>query len=226
MYDIFHIAIDGPVASGKGSVAAELSKRLGIPCLCTGALYRGFAVQCLQNNVDVHNKAVVREALSKLNMKVAVEKDGVTRIFLDKKEVTDKLYNNEVSKISSVIATIPEVRSKMVEMQQDIAKNQSFILEGRDICNVVLPNAKYKFFLTADVKTRARRRMCDLKNKGQEISFKEMIKQVKAREKNDRKNGGFKKVKGAIFIEGSNLTVTETVELMVRLSEKSAQVLH
>ena len=166
---IYHIAIDGPSASGKGTVARELSIRLGIPYLDTGAMYRGVAVYIYDKGIDYENQGAVAAELTNIRMAVDV-KNGETRVMINGKDITGRLRENQISMMSSKTATYPEVRKMMREHQQDIAKTQSFILDGRDICSAVLPNARYKFFLTADLDTRARRRYNDLVRKGEKCT--------------------------------------------------------
>jgi cytidylate kinase len=138
-------------------------------------------------------------------------KNGTTNVKVNGKDVTQKIRDNEVSKIASAIAVFPEVREVATAKQQEIAKTKSFILEGRDIASVVLPNAKYKFYLTAKLQTRALRRQDDLEAKGIEITLAEMIKQLKIRDRRDMKKGGLKQVKEAIVIDNTRLTVEETI---------------
>jgi len=212
--DIFHIAIDGPTASGKGTVARALSARLGIPCLDTGAMYRATAVYIRDRGLDAKSETVVTDALEALKMDVTVT-DGITQVRVNGKDVTPSLRENDISRDSSIIATYPAVRKFLVTQAQEIAKAESFILEGRDIAKVVLPNAKYKFYLTADVKIRALRRQADLKAKGTEISFKEILKQIKQRDRRDTQKGGLVKVREAIVIDDTNLNIKQTVERFI-----------
>ena len=212
--EIFHIAIDGPVASGKGTIARELSKRLGIPCLDTGALYRGVAVYVHDNNIDTNNETAVTSALQALRMDLKI-KTNETHVLLGGTDVTSKLRENNISQVSSVIATYPQVRRFIVAKSQEIAKTKSFILEGRDISSVILPDAKYKFYLTAKTKTRALRRQADLAGKGITITLRDMKNQVKERDKRDMKKGGLKQVKEAIVVDSTNLDVAQTVDAFI-----------
>jgi len=216
--DIYHIAIDGPVASGKGTIARGLSERLGIPCLDTGALYRGVAVYLRDNKKDPENRKVVTDALQAIKMSVRIEK-GTTHVKINGVDVTKKLRDNDISQIASSIATYPEVRKFSTAKQQEIAKTKSFILEGRDIASVVLTDAKYKFYLTAKLKTRALRRQADLAQKGIEITLEEMKKQIKTRDRRDMRKGGLKQVKEAAVIDNTKLTVDETInEFILHIS--------
>jgi len=216
--NIFHIAIDGPVASGKGTIAKELSERLGIPCLDTGAMYRSIAVYIRDKKLDFENETAVTEALPKIKMDVETKK-GTTHVTINGKDVTNKIRDNEISKIASSIAVYPEVRKFAIAKQQEIAKTESFILEGRDIASAVLTDAKYKFYLTAKLKTRALRRQADLAEKGIEITLEEMKQQIKTRDRRDMKKGGLKQVREAFVIDNTKMTVDETVnEFILHIS--------
>ena len=200
---IFHVAIDGPAASGKGTAAAGLSKHLGIPCLDTGAINRGVAVH-------------IRNTPSISNMQISVQiVDNITRVTLNGKDITMLLRENEISQAVSKIATNPDVRALVTKISQGIANKQSLIAEGRDICSVVLPEAKYKFFLTANPKVRAKRRHAELVAKGKDISFKQVLKETKERDKRDATKGGLVRTKDAVLIDTTKLTVDQTVERML-----------
>lgn len=211
---IFHIAIDGPVASGKGTIARELSKRLGIPCLDTGALYRGIAVHIRNLKLDVNDELVVVAALQAIKMDVEI-KDGTTHVKINGRDVTPSLRDNDISQSVSVIATYTAVRKVVISKSQEIAQSHSFILEGRDIASVVLPHAKYKFYLTAKVKTRSNRRIADLAAKGVKVTLREMKKQIKERDNRDTRKGGLEQVREAIVIDNTKLNVTETIEKFI-----------
>lgn len=193
MSEYVHIAIDGPAASGKGTIAANLSERLGIPCLDTGAIYRGIAVYVREKGSNDISKI-------KIDAKII---DNVTHIFLDGRDVTDKLRENEISQIASKIATLQPVRELCTKISQEIASRQSLICEGRDISSVVLPNAKYKFFLTAHVKVRAKRRHAELRAKGINIKFAQVLDEIKARDERDATKGGLVQTNDSYLIDST-----------------------
>jgi len=197
--NIFHIAIDGPVASGKGTVAKLLAARLNIPALDTGAMYRAVAVWEMDGGED----------LSKLNLEVKIT-DGQTVVFVDGKNVTERIRDNEISKLASDISVRSEVRAKLTLLMQEIAKRESFILEGRDISSVVLPDARFKFYLTASPEVRARRRFEQLSD----ITFEQVLKQVNARDAQDKTRdiAPLIQVKDAIVIDNSDKNIDETLQ--------------
>jgi cytidylate kinase len=200
---LIHIAIDGPTASGKGTASAKLSRRLNIPCLDTGAIYRGVAVAYREtnsfDNIDI----------------VATIKDGTTHISLNGTDVTHMLRDNDISQIASKVATIPEVRKLCTKISQDLASRQSLIAEGRDICSVVLANAKHKFYLNADVNVRAKRRYDELVEKGKQIPFEQVLAETKERDQRDATKGGLVKTFDAIEIDNTEMTIDQVVDTML-----------
>ena len=213
---IYHIAIDGPVASGKGTIAKELGRRLGIGVLDTGAMYRGVGLYILDKKIDITDVDSVKVAVEKLDMKVEITQD-LTRIFIDGQDVTNRLRTSEVGQMASLV--YPYARDKMTELMRALASGQSLILDGRDIASHVLPRAKYKFYLTACVRVRAQRRLAQL-NDGQ--SLEDVILQIKIRDKRDktRKLSPLKQVKDAVVIDNSNLTQDETIARMLEAKRK------
>jgi len=209
MSEIYHIAIDGPVASGKGTVARELGKRLGIPALDTGAMYRAVALHVLDN--DIKNECDVKVGIDLLDICVKIV-DGVTRVFNNGIDVTDKIRTSRVAQKASSMAN--HCREKLTIVMRELASTQSIILDGRDIASFVLPNAKYKFYLTASVDIRAKRRLAQM---GDGITFNELVNKIEARDKLDmeREIGALKIVDDAIVIDNSNLNLDETVDLML-----------
>ena len=205
--DIYHIAIDGPVAGGKGTVAKLLSTELGIPCLDTGAIYRGIAV-------------AERDKLSRnITAKII---NNITRIYIDNKDITTKLRENDISKLSSNLATNPEVRALCTKISQDLAGKQSLIAEGRDICSVVLPNAKHKFYLTAHVKVRANRRHADLVARGEEVPLKQVLHETKYRDRQDIKKGGLVRTSDAILIDSTKEQPQQTTQRILEIIRANA----
>ena len=163
--EIYQIAIDGPSGSGKSTLAKGVAKKLGIMYLDTGAMYRTCALASILENVSPKDEVAVAALLSKTKIEVIFE-DSVQHMLINGIDYTDKIRTPEVSIAASDISALPIVREKMVEMQRQIASNQTFVLDGRDIGSNVLPNAKYKFFLTADARKRAERRLIELNSKG------------------------------------------------------------
>ena len=215
--DIYQIAIDGPSGSGKSTLAKGVSKRLGIMYLDTGAMYRTCGLYALKNNVAPKDEEKVTELMNNMKLEVAFI-DGNQHMILDGEDVTSMIRTPEVSRYASDISTLPVVRKKMVDMQREIAKAQSFVLDGRDIGSNVLPNAKYKFFLTASAETRAERRLKELNERGDfSQNYEEVLQDIINRDLQDstRAAAPLKKVDDAIEIDTSKITIEETLEALI-----------
>ena len=208
------IAIDGPAGVGKSSAAKMLSKTLKIEYIDTGAMYRAFALKVLKTRCDYSN---ISEINTLLNTTKIDFNNG--HILLDNLNVNSQIRTNEVSKISSIIATIKEVRIKLVEIQRTIVKNKDAVLDGRDIGTHVFPNANFKFFLTASPEARGKRRFLELSEKGINESVKNVINEIKKRDFNDstRDISPLKPAKDAIIIDTTNKNLNQVVKLMTEI---------
>lgn len=221
--DIFQIAIDGPSGSGKSTLAKGVSKKLGIMYLDTGAMYRTCGLCALKQGVTPNDMAAVEKML--IDMKLEVKFiDGKQHMILNDEDVTDFIRTPEVSVAASDISALPCVRNKMVEMQRSIAKNQSFVLDGRDIGSNVLPNAKYKFFLTASASKRAERRLAELQANGNfSQTYEEVLRDIEYRDLQDstRTQAPLVKVDDAIEIDTTVISIEGTLEtLLSKVNEK------
>lgn len=208
------IAIDGPAGAGKSSAAKMLSELLKIEYIDTGAMYRSFAFKVLQTKCNYNDICEINTLL-----KTTTIDFNNGHIFLDDVIVDSQIRTNEVSKISSKIATIKEVRSKLVEIQKTIAKNKNAILDGRDIGTHVFPNANFKFFLTASPEARGKRRYLELREKGVNEKLENVINEIKKRDFNDstRDVSPLKPAKNAIIIDTTNMDLNEVVKLMTEI---------
>ena len=209
---VYNIALDGPAGSGKSTVAKILAKEYNILYLDTGAMYRACALKAIRENVNPQDRNAVEELVKKLDVKVEYL-DGTQHTYLDGEDVSDKIRVNAVSMAASHISAHPCVRVKMVEMQRVIAKQMSCILDGRDIGSDVLPDAKFKFFLTADSKIRAKRRYDELIEKGQTVDFDELHAEIVQRDKQDSERDFSPLVCAvdAIVIDTSYMSIDEVV---------------
>ncbi len=210
------IAIDGPAASGKSSVAKQLAGKLKYLYVDTGAMYRAITFYALENDyINDHQKLI--EALEDLELELEYE-NGLTRVFLNGIEVTDKIRSPKVNANVSDISKIPEVRKKMVKLQQKMAQNKNIVVEGRDTTTVVFPNADLKIFLTADVKERAKRRYLEYKEKGEDVTLEGVEAGIKRRDEIDssRKISPLKKADDAIELDTTDLTINEEMENIVK----------
>lgn len=222
----FHIAIDGPVAAGKGTVSRLVSQRLNFLYVDTGAMYRMTAYLALKHNVPYSDEAKIVELIkaSKMEMRNPndQEKDGrLTTVFLNGDDVSWKIRTEEISQGSSKVAVLPEVRKVLVEKQQLIAHGQNVIMEGRDITHRVLPNADLKIFLTAQTKERAKRRLLQLQQKGIDTTLEQVISDIEQRDERDtnRATDPLKRIPEAWEIDTSFLEITDVVDKIVQKVE-------
>ena len=199
------IAIDGPAGSGKSSLAKEIAKRLGVLYIDTGAMYRAITLKLL--NEDESN-------YEKILKDTEINFDG-DKIFLDGKDVSKEIRENEISNKTSEMSKKKIIRDYLVKMQREIANDRDVVMEGRDIGSVVLKDAEYKFFLTADVETRAMRRFKQLEDN--KSSFDEILEDLKKRDYNDshRENSPLIKTDDAILIDSTDLNAEETIEKII-----------
>lgn len=218
----FVIAIDGPVGAGKGTLAVALAKRLNAFYIYTGGMYRALAYACLEQNIDIHNETQVLEVLRKISLILQVKEYG-TVISINGREIFDEMFLPEVTKATPIVAAMPAVRREMVARQQKVMEGKSVVVEGRDSATDVAPRADLKIYLTADINTRAKRRVSQLKKRDLDISFAEVLEHIKERDRQDtqRKASPLIMTRDAYLIDTTNLTIEETVKkVMNKLKEK------
>ena len=211
------IAIDGPSGSGKSTLAKNLSKELNVLYLDTGAMYRVCGLYALKMNISPEVQADVEPLLLSLNMAIRFE-NGEQRMYLQGEDVTGDIRKPAVSVAASDISALPCVRMKMVELQREIAAGESVVLDGRDIGSFVLPDAEYKFFLTADAKMRAERRFAELVKAGvSEQTYEDVLKDILYRDEQDstRAFAPLKQMPDAIAVDTSNNTQEETLAFVL-----------
>ena len=205
------VAIDGPAGSGKGTVADLVSKECNLVNIDTGATYRSVALKALQNNVIDDENAII-EISKNIDIKFTPDK----KVFLDGVDVTDEIRSKEVTKIVSQVSSIVEVRKNLVELQKKMAGDNDCIMEGRDITTVVFPNAKDKFYLDATPEERARRRFEQNKEKNIDMTYEEILENIKMRDYNDshKEVGSLTRTDDQIYIDSTNLTIPEVVKII------------
>ena len=210
--EIFNIALDGPAGSGKSTIAKILAKDYNILYLDTGAMYRACGLKALRLGVNPKDREGVEKILPLLNVKVEY-KDGMQHTILDGEDVSATIRENQVSMAASDISAHHAVRVKMVEMQREIAKSMSCVLDGRDIGSAVLPDAKFKFYITADSKIRAMRRFKELEARGEKVNFDKLHAEIVARDKQDseREFSPLVCAEDAVVIDTSNLDVKDVI---------------
>lgn len=208
------IAVDGPAGAGKSTVAKQVAKNFGIVYVDTGAMYRTAALFAIENGINIKEER--DKLISRLDdIKIDIEyKDGEQRMFLDGRDVTGIIRTEQVSMGASLIAVIPEVRIKLVDMQRELAKSKSVIMDGRDIGTYVLPDADIKIFLTASPECRANRRFNELLQKGMECDYNEVLADIKARDKNDseREFAPLRCAEDAVLLDSTALDREQVIE--------------
>ncbi|MBF1115065.1 MAG: (d)CMP kinase [Solobacterium sp.] len=213
-----NIAIDGPGAAGKSTIAKCLAKKLNYVHLDTGAMYRSTAYKALQNHISLEDEAAVCKMLE--NTKIQLATDG--SIFLDGEDVSDKIRTNEISLAASLVSKLAKVRRMLVERQQEMAKEKGFIMDGRDIGTVVLKDAEVKIYMTATPMARAKRRYDQ--NIAKNIptgSIEENAREIAERDLQDmtRENSPLKKADDAVEIDTSDMSIDEVTEYIYSLAK-------
>jgi cytidylate kinase len=210
------IAMDGPAGAGKSTVAKAVAARLNLNYLDTGAMYRAVAYVYIIRGIDVNDHQAVLRFLPELKLVVEYQKDG-QHIFIDGKDVTPFIRTPEVSKGASDVAVIPDVRKKLVQIQRQVAEKYDVVMDGRDIGTYVLPDANYKFFITATPHERAKRRYLEICSKHPEMTLEQIEQDIIARDETDsnRKFAPLRQAEDAILIDTTNMGVEEVVAFVL-----------
>ncbi|OUQ06794.1 cytidylate kinase [Erysipelatoclostridium sp. An15] len=209
------IAIDGPSAAGKSTIAKIVAKKLDYVYIDTGAMYRCVGYYCLENNVDLHDENAVTQALDNIK----IEMNSANQVFLNQEDVSAKIRHDRISMAASVVSTYQEVRNFLVLQQRQMASQGGVILDGRDIGTVVLPDAQLKIYQVASSKTRAKRRYLENLQRGLEADLDTIQKEIEQRDYQDmhRKISPLKKADDAIEIDTSDLSLEEVVDKVMEL---------
>lgn len=207
-----NIALDGPAGSGKSTVAKEVAKDYNILYLDTGAMYRACALKAMQAKIAFDDEERLIELMKEIDLSIEYE-GGVQKTMLDGRDVSEEIRLPEVSMAASTVSKCPCVRVKMVEKQREIAQKMSCVLDGRDIGTYVLPEADFKFFLTARPEVRAKRRYDELVSKGHAVDFEELKADIVKRDEQDatREFAPLKKADDAVEVDTSDMTISEVV---------------
>lgn len=212
--EIFAVAIDGPAGAGKSTVAKILAKKLALVYVDTGAMYRAMGLKALRLGYDPADAVNVIPMLPGTDVSIAYV-DGAQHIFLDGEDVSGLIRTEEVSQAASKISAIPEVREKLVELQRALAEKESLVMDGRDIGTVVLPGARYKFYVTASAQVRAQRRYLEYEQKGKldGRSMDDLLAEIRERDERDmnREVAPLRPAEGAVIVDTSELSIDEVV---------------
>ena len=206
----FIIAIDGPAGSGKGTIAKKVASKINAINVDTGAMFRCVALQALRENVSLEEIEKIKNILN--NIEIDLKPNG--KVFLNGEDVSKAIREEEVSKYSSPISTISDVREKLLHMQRKLGEFNDIVMEGRDIGTVVFPNANVKIYLDASPEERARRRIRQNLEKGIKSNYEEVLEEIKKRDFRDisRDIAPLKKAEDAIYIDSTNLSIEEVTE--------------
>lgn len=220
-----NIAIDGPAGAGKSTIAKKLAKELAYVYVDTGAMYRAMALFFLEHQVDAGKEEEISRACQNVEITISYE-NGEQQVILNGVNVTGSIRSEEVGNMASITSVYPAVRTKLVELQQELAKKTDVIMDGRDIGTCVLPEAQVKIYLTASVKTRAKRRYEELLAKGISCDISEIEKDIRERDDRDmhREISPLKQAEDAVLVDSSDLDIDGVVAEIKRICKEKAGI--
>ena len=213
------VAIDGPSGAGKSSIARSAAQELGFVYVDTGAIYRTVSLYIFDRGIDPADKAAVTAALPEIHIDLRYGDGGLQRMFLNGVDVTERIRLPEISMFTSAVSGIPEVRAFLMEMQRSLARERSVIMDGRDIGTVVLPEAQVKIFLTASPEDRARRRWKELRERGTEKTYEDILREVEERDYNDthRAAAPLRPAEDAVCLDTTGCTFRQSREQILAI---------
>lgn len=221
---VINVAVDGPAGAGKSSVSRLAAKALGFVYVDTGALYRAVGVNALRRNVDTRDKQAVASTLGDVKVDLVFE-DGEQKVLLNGEDVSKEIRTPPASMAASDVSAVPEVRAFLFDLQRDIAKRTSCVMDGRDIGTVVLPDAQVKIFLTASPEERAKRRCLELEQKGTPQKYEDVLAEINERDYNDshREIAPLKPARDSVLVDTTSLSIGEAVASIINtVKEKTA----
>ena len=213
-----NVAIDGPAGAGKSTIAKQIARKLGYIYVDTGAMYRAMAYYLIQNQVDAADKEAIAAACQHADISICYQ-DGEQVVLLNGENVNAYLRTEAVGNMASVSSVVPEVRKKLVELQQKLARETDVVMDGRDIGTVVLPDADVKVYLTASVETRAKRRFLELQEKGESADLAKIAADIEDRDYRDmhRDISPLRQAEDATLVDSSDMTIDQVVERILEL---------
>ena len=220
------IAIDGPSGAGKSTLAKSLSAKLGYVYVDTGALYRTIGYYVLQQGIEPKNEAAVTAVLPEIQVEMTYGDDGLQHMQLNGQDVPKEIRLPDVSMYASAVSAHPPVRAFLLDMQRDLAKKYSVIMDGRDIGTVVLPDADVKVFLTAAAEARAQRRVLELEQRGTPQPFEKVLADIQERDWNDshRATAPLKQADDAVLLDTTELNFAESEAAMLKIIQEKTNV--
>lgn len=219
------ITVDGPSGAGKGTLCYALAEKLGYALLDSGAIYRVTALAALQRKTDLINESALAELARHLDIQF-IPQNGEVNILLAGMNVSHLIRTQEVADAASKVAVFPEVRSALLQLQQDFAKNDGLIADGRDMGTVVFPNAQVKLFLDASAEERAKRRYKQLQNKGINGNFEQILAEIKERDFRDRNRevAPLKPADDALLLDSTTLSIGEVIDQALAYIQEKVSV--
>ena len=220
----FAVAVDGPSGAGKSTLAKAIAAKLGILYVDTGAIYRTIGYAVKRRGIEPRDEAAVRAILPELEIGMRYEADGEQHMLLNGQDVTREIRLPEISMYASAVSALPAVRAFLLEMQRDLARKHSVIMDGRDIGTVVLPDATVKIFLTATPEARATRRWKEYQAKGIDTPYEEVLADVKQRDYQDthRAAAPLKQAEDAVLLDTSELDFEQSLAAMKKIIAERA----
>ncbi len=219
------IAIDGPAGAGKSTIAKAAAKALGFIYVDTGAMYRALGLFALREGVEPDDREAVKLLLKKVEVTLSRNEKGEQLVILNGEDVSSLIRTEQVSMAASKISAIPEVRASLLSLQRDMAKKYNVIMDGRDIGTVILPDAKVKIFLTASAEIRAKRRYDELIARGENVTYDEVLRDVKERDDYDvnKPISPLKPAEDSILVDTSELSLQESIDLLINTIEVNSK---
>jgi cytidylate kinase len=213
------IAIDGPGASGKSTVAQMLARKLGYLYVNTGAMYRAMALKVLRNGISVDDASRIAELTRNTDVTIRRRPDGGTSVFLDGEDVTDRVREMDVTNAVSPVSRVPEVRTWLVEKQRRAARTDNVVCEGRDIGTVVFPSADHKFYVNATLEERAKRRLGEFMQRGVQVNMDDVIRELRERDLKDstRDISPLRKAQDAVEVDTTHMSPEQVVGKILNL---------
>lgn len=218
---MYNIAIDGPAGAGKSTIAKIVAKKLGFIYVDTGAMYRTMALACYRDGIKAEEEEKVIEKCNNVDITLGYE-NGTQKVYLNGEDVSEFIRQEEIGNMTSAIAVYPPVRKILVAIQQELAKKNDVVMDGRDIGTAVLPGADLKIYLTASARTRAERRYKELLEKGQSCDIDEIEKDIEERDYRDmhRDVSPLKQAEDAVLVDSSDMNIEQVVDEIIKLKEK------
>lgn len=215
----FAVAIDGPSGAGKSTLARSVARELGAVYVDTGAIYRTVGYCAWKQGIDPDAKEDICALLPRINISMDYDTDGLQRMYLNGEDVTKEIRLPQISMYASRVSALPEVRAFLMDMQRDMARRNSVVMDGRDIGTVVLPQADVKIFLTASVEDRARRRWEELNDRGTPKNFDELLEEIRQRDDNDSRRAAapLRAAEDAVYLDTTGNTFERSREQILEI---------